>query len=83
MRTVKFLSPISTLVSWMEKVVNYEEYCLVLLSLNYEEPVDGAAEFTGTPLPVSEVPLDISARTHNETCGVVVFSVLLGGASVD
>lgn len=34
----------------------------------YEEPVDGAAGLTRTLLPVSEVPLDILARTHNKTC---------------
>lgn len=30
----------------------------------YEEPVDGAAELTRTLLSVSEVPLDMSARTQ-------------------
>lgn len=52
------------------KVVNHSPLCL-----NCEEPVDGAAELIRTLLPVSEVPLDISVRTHNKP--VLIFGVHL------
>lgn len=35
--------------------------------LEYKEPVEGAAELINTLLPVSKVPLDMSAQTHNKS----------------
>lgn len=40
------------------RILSFSLWCL-----NYEEPVDGAAELTRTLLPVSKVPLDMTART--------------------
>lgn len=68
LRTVKDFS-IRTLASRTEKVVvNYEEYCLfsVMLELWGASWWSSWTHKEPSFLPVSDVPLDIPARTHNE-----------------